>query len=194
MTRAIGDMVEHPEQAHQVAGRWLRGRASPLVGMFIDLAKGATFMGEKLDSPAAFMRYLATRPLPFAVQAAIREGPTEAVGQFFGLRAFPESAYDVKNHEAQRLYSGQLMAGTDERYKEDVRYKDLAPADKKAVDRLASVKQAESQRPAEGGYGQLEATDQRRLQNEGQQVAIFQRSGDGVAFRDDTHSPDWRSP
>jgi len=68
--------------------RWARGRFSPVLGLLTDLGTQADFLGRSLKSPEEIAKHVATSVLPFGAQTLVKEGPTPAGAQFFGLRAF----------------------------------------------------------------------------------------------------------
>lgn len=88
---------------------WWYTRSAPLVGTGFDLASGRDFLGYLIETPAGYAKYVATRFEPMWMEQGINwmvptlvrdgevpEGVAKAVlpvGQLFGLRAFPNSAW-----------------------------------------------------------------------------------------------------
>jgi hypothetical protein len=88
-----------------------------------------------------------------------------------GVSNYPESAYTVMNRIAREQY------GTD--------YKDLEPYQKKQVEADPQVAQTQAQQPStDPGWRRYDETDQRRLQEEEAAVALYRRTDDGKAFRE----------
>jgi hypothetical protein len=88
---------------------WWFSRASPLVGLGYELATGRDYLGYPIETPMEYLKYIATRFEPIWMEQGINwmipgmardyeipEGAARAataVGELFGLRTFPESAW-----------------------------------------------------------------------------------------------------
>lgn len=97
--RMLAESVQNPDKLAGMSMnnplvRWARGRTAPVLSLLTDLVTQKTFLGKPIDSAGDLLRELATTPIPFIAQQALEEGPGGVPPQFFGLRAFPESAFD----------------------------------------------------------------------------------------------------
>jgi len=98
---------------------WWYTRSSPIVGTGIELATGKDFLGYPLESPMDYARYVATRFEPIWMEQGINwmipgmardhEVPEDKakylvpLGELFGLRTFPDSAWTDFYDKASEL-------------------------------------------------------------------------------------------
>lgn len=103
LIRTIAEAAENPDDLNDILSmknpvtRWARGRLSPLLSLAVDIAAGSDYLGRPITTPGQIAGRVGIAASPFAAGTAIREGPAEALAQFFGLRAFPESPYEVRD-------------------------------------------------------------------------------------------------
>ncbi|KKM71210.1 hypothetical protein LCGC14_1432900, partial [marine sediment metagenome] len=92
--------------------RFIRGKSSPLLGTAWDVVAGQDFLGYSLDKPVDYLK-LPLNYLPFGLQAYLEttalgrgggggEGPAIGSSEWFGLRTFPVSAFNLYKETAER--------------------------------------------------------------------------------------------
>ena len=71
------------------------GRASPVMSTFTAIVQGETYMGEPLNDPKEFAKYIGTRFLPFSAEGYLSDVPKQNAAtlpfQVGGFRTFPLS-------------------------------------------------------------------------------------------------------
>lgn len=84
--------------------RYFYSRASPLVSLVIDYARGRTYAGERVEAtPTGLARSLTRQALPISAESAIREhDPAGTLASFFGARDLPMSPWE-ELHDARAL-------------------------------------------------------------------------------------------
>ncbi|KKN72904.1 hypothetical protein LCGC14_0406080 [marine sediment metagenome] len=112
----FGKMTKRPEDTAFYAGRFLQGNFSPFLRTSMDLISGKDFMGDPTRDglPSLTKTILAENLLPIWVQSVALEGGdfaarvTRGIGEFGGMRAYPQSAYaelkDRQDELAQEQY------------------------------------------------------------------------------------------
>ncbi len=113
---SFGKIVKRPEDTALHAGRFLRGNFSPFLGTSMDLITGKDFIGDPTRDglPSLTRTVLGENLLPIWVQSLAFEGGdfagriTRGIGEFGGLRAYPQSAFaelkDRQDELAQTSY------------------------------------------------------------------------------------------
>jgi RNA polymerase sigma-70 factor (ECF subfamily) len=121
--------------------RFVRGKSNPVAGIAWDIASGRDFMGFATDDPKDYWR-LPLQAMPFGVQAAMEAhdfglGERLEVGtaEWFGLRSFPVSSWQLFKEEAERELNDKWenLDGTD--------FLEQAKNDKDAYPRLYELDQ-----------------------------------------------------
>ena len=103
-----GDLLDPNTRDNPIAG-WLRGRSAPGMGLAWDAAMRADFLGNKLETPGAWAKHLASASMPFALEAAIMGDETwvgKAAGfgpETAGGRVFPVADYEIRNDMRKEL-------------------------------------------------------------------------------------------
>lgn len=109
-------MTKDPEDVPMLAGRFLRGNFSPVLGTSMDLITGKNFVGDPTRDglPSIARTVLAENLLPIWVQSVALEGGdfagkfTRGLGEFAGLRAYPASAYSELRDKQDELAMAQF--------------------------------------------------------------------------------------
>lgn len=92
--------------------RFTRGKSSPLLGTSWDVLTGQDFLGYSLDKPSDYLK-LPLNLLPFGAQAYLEttalgrgggggEGPAIGASEWFGMRTFPISTFNLYKETAER--------------------------------------------------------------------------------------------
>jgi len=103
-----GNLLDFEEFQENPSVRWVRGQLAGVPGTAWDVFTGENYMGEpvELTDPDSMARELGNWSIPIWTQSVLMEGGTaderfvRGVGEFFGLRAFPQSAYDILSDES----------------------------------------------------------------------------------------------
>ncbi|KKN29348.1 hypothetical protein LCGC14_0845090 [marine sediment metagenome] len=111
----FGKMTKRPEDTANLAGRFLRGNFSPFLGTSMDLITGKDFMGDPTRDglPSLTRTILAENLLPIWVQSVALEGGdfsgrlTRGLGEFAGMRAYPQSAFAELKDKQDELSQAQ---------------------------------------------------------------------------------------
>ncbi len=126
--RVVAESAENPDDLLQLsmennpALRFVRGNLSPMLGQSIDLIKGKNYIGDPTrDSWLTFAREnMLVQFLPIWVENLAMEGgnPSQRMirgaGEFFGGRAYPETAWD----EVSRLRDRYAAEDFGKKYEE----------------------------------------------------------------------------
>lgn len=90
--------------------RFWRGRTAPLGGSAWDIISGTDYLGEELENPLDWTKYLGTKFLPFAVQGLLLDpGPwgdkiASAAAQEFGFKGYPTRYKEVREVYTQEKF------------------------------------------------------------------------------------------
>lgn len=92
--------------------RFMYNKSAPLTGAISSLASHKDYLGEPIETPAEYGRYLADLVTPIWMQAATTQQPRAQVpalaAEFAGLRAFPKSTWErlgeLRDYHAQTQY------------------------------------------------------------------------------------------
>ncbi len=118
----FGKITKRPEDTALHAGRFLRGNFSPFLGTSMDLITGKDFIGDPTRDglPNLTKTVLAENLLPIWVQSVALEGGdfagrvTRGIGEFGGLRAYPQSAHAELRDRQDELARQQYGVSWDE--------------------------------------------------------------------------------
>tara|TARA_R100000808_G_scaffold22373_1_gene48654 strand:+ start:4700 stop:8860 length:4161 start_codon:yes stop_codon:yes gene_type:complete len=95
---------------------WLRGRGAPTTGLIRDITYGTDFLGRPIDSKLDMAKHLGKSILPFSVESMLQDNPHSPSGwaniaerttrfgtEFLGLRVRPNSIWERRNNERDKL-------------------------------------------------------------------------------------------
>ena len=101
--------------------RWMRSRSAPSTGFLSDIANGANFLGEPLESYGDWTSHVTRQVLPFTIENAIYDdGPifgrltANVPAEFVGMRTFPVSTIEQRNYERELAARERFNKGWDE--------------------------------------------------------------------------------
>jgi len=114
--------------------KFMYGKTSPLTGTIVGLIERTDYMGEPFETPADWAGFLASKFIPFTAQPLLDKDttePQEFVAQFMGGRAFPESAYDVREELRDKVALEEYSA----------KYKSLPRSQRILVDKNSQIQE-----------------------------------------------------
>lgn len=155
----------------EIIGRFIQSKLSPAAGLLVDVTRGETFSGDRVDiTPDSLTRQAVSRLTPLVAQDVAQgfaeggtRGAIQSLPSFFGVGTSTfQSLSGIKNDVANRLFS-----------KED--YRDLTGAQKQVVDNDPRVLEKNAQ--YDGKAGDDYSTQAQRIADtrlKGQQAFVAQ--------------------
>lgn len=175
--------------------KFMYSKSAPLTGFMEGMVFRQNYFGEPFENPTDYGKFLAEQVLPIAAQQTFMEegglGATAIVGEFAGLRTFPQSDWEKRNalrdEVAQRTYGmnwqevGQRMG--------ELYQKKLEQSNQEL--QVATQKAQETSSKMARGEGKVWDTWRKEGQavEESYRKAItmasqeFEQTGDGTNFR-----------